>query len=163
MVFSTMMTWMFYRSMPKDEALLNCLSYYREGLNAAEAEIASQEVLSFFKVFEIEFRGFERREIGPKTQKWITEVFSDACNIVQPEYLKQFHIDRQDDDVAKYLYKNCRVAVAHASKEYPSDADMSFETRRLSVAAEILRALARHYIRTTFDFSDSYLSDQSSR
>ena len=153
MAFSTMMTWMFYRSMPEDETLLNCLSYYREGLNAAEAEIASQEVLSFFKVFEM------RRE-GPEVRRWIEKEFDVACKNVQPEYLKRFDEDRQEKAVEKYVYDNCRVASAHASKKFRSDADMSFETRRLSVAAEIMRALARHYIRTKFNFSDSYLSDE---
>lgn len=157
---STMMPWVLQRSLPGDERLLNCLSYYREGLNAAEAGIASQEVLSFFKVFETEFKDLARGEIGPKTQGWITAVFDDACRDVQQEYLDRFDEDRQGKAVAKYIYENCRVAAAHASKNYPSDADMSSETRRLSVAAEIIRALARYYIRTTFQLSESYLSDK---
>jgi hypothetical protein len=163
MAFSTMMTWMFYRSMPKDEKLLNCLSYYREGLNAAEAGIASQEMLSFYKVFETEFKEFERREIGPKTKEWIDEAFGEACSNVYSETLSLFETDRQNTAVAEYIHRNCRVAAAHASKDYPSDTDMSSETRRLSIAAEITRALARYYIRTTFNFSDSYLSDDQGR
>lgn len=156
---STMAHWVFGRSMPVDGRLLNCLSYYREGLNAAEAGIASQEVLSFFKVFETEFKEFGRREIGPKTQEWITSSFEDACKDVMPEHLKRFDEDRHGKAIAKYVYENCRVAAAHASKDYPSDADMSSETSRLSVAAEIIRALARHYIKKTFNFSDSYSTD----
>jgi hypothetical protein len=156
MAFSTTMTWMFYRSMPEDAALLNCLSYYREGLNAAEAEIASQEVLSFFKVFEM------GRE-GPHVRRWIAEEFDAACKNVQPGFLKRFDEDRQEKAVEKYVYENCRVAAAHASKKFISDADMSSETHRLAVAAEIIRALARHYIRTTFSFSDTYLSDKKDR
>ena len=163
MAFSTMMTWMFYRSMPEDAALLNCLSYYREGLNAAEAGIASQEVLSFFKVFETGFKHLHSKEIGPKTREWIKEVFDDACKDVLSERLQRFDEDRQEKAVEKYVYDNCRVAAAHASKRFVSDADMSSETRRLSVAAEIIRALARHYVRTTFNFSDSYLSDKNGR
>jgi len=134
--------------------LLNCLSYYREGLNAGEAGIASQEVLSFFKVFEM------RRE-GAEVRRWIAEEFDAACKNVQSEYLVHFDEDRQEKAVEKYVYENCRVATAHASKKFLSDADMSFETRRLSVAAEIVRALARHYIRKTFNFSDSYFSDEN--
>ena len=163
MASTTMMIWMFHRSLPEDAALLNCLSYYREGLNAAEAEIAPQEVLSFFKVFETGFKHFNSREIGPKTRGWIKEVFDDACKDLRPERLKRFDEDRQEKTVEKYVYENCRVAAAHASKKFASDADMSSETRRLSVAAEIMRALARHYIRTAFSFSDSYLSDEINR
>ena len=156
MAFSTMMTWMLYRSMPEDAALLNCLSYYREGLNAADAEIASQEVLSFFKVFEM------RRE-GPEVRRWIAQEFDAACKNVQPGFLKRFDEDRQEKTVEKYVYENCRVAAAHASKKFMSDSDMSSGTRRLAVAAEIMRALARHYIRTACNFSDTYLSDKKYR
>lgn len=133
--------------------MLNCLSYYREGLNAAEAGIASQAVLSFFKVFEM------KRE-GAEVRIWVAKVLGAACTEVPEWAMEQFHLDKQDSPVEKYIYQNCRVAAAHASKNYPSDADMSSERRRLFVAAEIIRALARYYIRTTFQFSDSYLSDE---
>lgn len=155
MAFSTMPTWMFYRSLPEGEKLLNCLSYYREALNAAEAEIVSQAVLSFFKVFEM---GRDAR----RAKKWIKRVFTDACTDVHEHALEQFHWDRKEIEIEDYCY-NCRVAAAHASKAYQSDADISSETHRLSVAADIIKALARHYIRTTFDFSDSYLSDEKDR
>lgn len=153
MASSTMMTWMFHRSMPKKESLLNCLSYYREGLNAAEAGIVSQEVLSFFKVFEM------KRE-GSEVRSWIADVFDAACSQISERVMEQFNLDRQNISVENYVYRNCRVAAAHASKDYPSDADMSSETRRLSVAAKVIRALARHYITTTFKFSDSYLHEE---
>ena len=94
---------MFHRTMPGDAALLNCLSYYREGLNAAEAEIASQEVLSFFKVFETGFKHYNSREIGPKTREWIKEVFDEACKDVLPKRLKRFDEDRQEKTSEKYV------------------------------------------------------------
>lgn len=151
MASSIMMIWMFHRTMPEDAVLLNCLSYYREGLNAAEAEIASQQVLSFFKVFEM-------RRDARKAKNWIKRVFSDACADVHARTLEQFHLDRKEFEIEDYCY-NCRVAAGHASKKFKSDADVFAETRRLSVAAEIMRALARYYIRTKFDFSETYLSD----
>ncbi len=149
----TMSTWMFYRSMPEDKALLNCLSYYKEGLNAAEAGIASQEALSFFKAFEM-------KRDGRKVKAWIKSVFDEACSDVRPDILKQFHQDRMGKAVESYIFENYRVASAHASKRFPSDADMWSETCRLSVGAEVMRALARYHIRTTFQFSDSYLTDE---
>lgn len=155
MGLSTMMTWMFFRSMPNDDALLNCLSYYREGLNAAEAGIASQELLSFFKVFE-------RKRDTRKAKNWIKRNFAEACVDVNKRTLELFHSDRKEAEIKEYCY-NCRMAAAHASKGYPSDGDISSESRRLTVAAEIMRALARHYIQTTFNFSDSYLSDEQCR
>jgi hypothetical protein len=153
MAFTTMTTWVFHRSMPSNEKLLNCLSYYREGLNAAEAGIASQELLSFFKVFEM-------RRDGADVRRWIAEEFDAACKDVRSDILKCFEKDRREKPVETYVYENCRVAAAHASKKFSSDADMSSETRRLSIAAEIMRALARHYIRKTFNFSESYLNDK---
>jgi len=163
MASSTMLIWMFHRSLPEDKELLNCLSYFREGLNASEAGIASQEVLCFFKVFETGFKHLDSREIGLTTRKWIKDVFDEACTDILPERLKRFNEDRQEKTVEKYVYENCRVAAAHASKKFSSDADMSSETRRLSVAADVIKALARHYIRTTFSFSDSYSSDEINR
>lgn len=152
MASSTMMPWMFNRSLPDDGQLLNCLSYYREGLNAGEAGIASQEVLSFFKVFE------EGRD-GQKVKQWIATVFDNACAKVHAEILNQFEQDRNGKTPETYVYENCRVASAHASKRFPSDADMTSETRRLTTGAKIMKALARYFIRTRFQFSDSYLSD----
>jgi hypothetical protein len=149
---STMLYWMFHQSMPEGEQLLNCLSYYREGLNAAEAGIASQEVLSFFKVFEM------KRE-GKSFKNSIAREFDEACSSVPEAVMKRFHVDRGKVSVEDYIFDNCRIASAHASKKFPSDADMSSETRRLSVAGEIMQALARHHIRTVFGFSETYLSD----
>jgi hypothetical protein len=53
-----------------------------------------------------------------------------------------------------YLYRACRVAVAHANKPYSSDPDDIGELRRLHVAAHILRALARRFIREELGVSE---------
>jgi hypothetical protein len=103
--FSTMPIWMFDRSMPEDKALLNCLSYYREGLNAAEAEIASLAMLSFYKVFETDFKELERHEIGPKTQEWITGVFGEATKDCDAKILSRFDDDRKGAAVAEYIHR----------------------------------------------------------
>jgi hypothetical protein len=150
---STAFTWIFSRSMPKDERLLMCLSYYREGLNAAEAGVASQAVLSFFKAFEMQRDGKEVR-------RWIADNFDEVCSTLQDEYLKCFHEDRREKSIEDYIYENCRVAVAHASKRFQSDSDLALEADRLSVAARVTKALARHCIRVYFGFSESYFSDE---
>ncbi len=157
MAFSTMHQWMFYRSMPEDEELLHCLAYYRDGLNASEAGIVAFEVLSFFKVFEM------KQKDGDAAKRWIARIFETACKSVRGEVIKQFHEDRQNRSVEEYIYRNCRVATAHAAKDYPSDSDSSPEIRRLYVAAEIMRALARHFIRTEFEFAETYLSDERNK
>lgn len=152
LAFATAHNWMFDRSLPTDEKLLRCLAYYREGLNANEAGTVTFEVLSFFKVFE---NGQE----GPAVRDWVEAVFDDISEMVSSEVLTRFHEDRGDAPTKKYVYKNCRVATAHASKDSPSDADAEPEIQRLWNAAPVLRALARHYIQTEFKFSDSYFTD----
>lgn len=97
--FMTMSKWMFYRTMPKDEALLNCLSYYREGLNAGEAGIASQEALSFFKVFEM------KRE-ADKVKKWIAAAFDESIEDVDKNLIERFHKARQNIPIEDYIYLN---------------------------------------------------------
>ncbi len=156
---STMMRWMFHRSMPGNDQLLKCLAYYRDGLNGGEAGIVSHEIVSFFKVFEIGFKDEALRQIGSKVRAWIEVVFDEACKDVDRDTLDRFHQANNGKDLGRFVYENFRVAAAHASKRFPSDADMSTETRRLRDGAKIMQALARYYIRTTFHFSASYLSD----
>lgn len=150
--------WHFDRSAPDNEDLLQRLAYYREGLNAGEASISSFEVLSFFKVFEVR----KRSKAGVKnpTKLWIASAFDDACQSVSPEVLTIFHKQRHPKNVEDYILDNNRVATAHASEAYPSDADSSPELSRLYVSAQIIKALARYYIRTHFGLSESYLSDK---
>ncbi len=149
----TMSTWIFCQTMPSDGGLLNSLSYYREGLNAAETGIPSQEILSFFKAFE-EGRASEA------VRRWIEEVFVEACVNVPSNYMQQFHSERCEKAIGPFVFENYRVASAHASRKFPSDADKYSEARRLHVGAQIMRALARHFIRTKFHLSDSYMTDE---
>lgn len=149
----TALHWQFFRSLPVNDELLRCLAYYREGLNSRHAGLATFAVLSFYKVFEIRYA-----TKGP-VKRWVSEVFECACANITPSILEEFHADRSNSSVEDYVYQSCRVATAHAAKDWPSDADASAEIRRLSVAARILQALARHFIRIEFVFSESYHSD----
>lgn len=158
LAFATAIHWDFGRSLPEDKDLLQRLAYFREGLNAREAGIASYEVLAFFKVFENREK-VSRGEIN-HTKCWIVDVFDEACRSVGEDVMQQFDHDRQSKSVEKYVNDNCRVAAAHASKDFPSDADASPELRRLIVAAEVMHALARHFLRNEFSLSDSYLTDE---
>ncbi|MCY1744552.1 methylamine utilization protein MauJ [Ensifer sp. SL37] len=149
--------WFFSRSLPGDPELLQRLAYYREGLNAREAGLVSFEVLSFFKVFE------QRKKSDPRTPNptkiWIRDVFSAVASTLSAEALQRFDVARNGKDVEKYIFENCRVATAHASAEFPSDADASLEIRRLYSAAEVIHGLARHFLKMECGLSDSYYSD----
>ncbi|CDZ35571.1 Hypothetical protein NGAL_HAMBI1145_29110 [Neorhizobium galegae bv. officinalis] len=153
--------WVFDRSLPTNEELLQRLAYYREGLNAREAGLVSYEVLSFFKVFEQRVQG-DGRAPNP-TKIWIRDNFDEVARQLDAEALKRFNEARGSKPVHKYIFDNCRVATAHASEKFPSDADASLEIRRLYSAAAVIQALARHFIRTEFNFSSSYISDEVSQ
>jgi hypothetical protein len=150
LAFATTHHWIFNRSIPDNEELLRCLAYYREGLNAGEAGLETFSVLSFYKVFEV------RYATGDRVKHWVANTFDLATSNVFPEALARFHADRGTIAIDEYVYRNCRVATAHAAKDIPSDADASQEIRRLANAAPILQALARHFIQTEFQFAVSY-------
>lgn len=149
--------WVFDRSLPTCQDLLERLAYYREGLNAREAGLVSYQVLSFFKVFEQRVKGDGKTPNPTKT--WIEENFDHVAREIDQGDLARFNAARGSKAIQKYIFDNCRVATAHASEKFPSDADASLEIRRLYSAAAIIQAFARHYIKTEHGFSSSYFSD----
>ncbi|TPL49776.1 methylamine utilization protein MauJ [Mesorhizobium sp. B2-4-6] len=149
--FSTTLHWLFNRSIPKDSELLQRLAYYREGLNAQQAGLVTFEVLSFFKVFERRVRS-KPGEPNP-TKAWIRDVFDKVSISLDKKILERFNADRDGKEVEKYVFDNCRVAIAHTSDSFPSDADASPEIRRLYSAAEVIRELARYFINTEYGLS----------
>lgn len=156
-VFHTTTHWLFARSIPNDAELLQRLAYYREGLNARHAGLVTFAVLSFYKVFEKRARS--RAGAPNPTKVWIAAAFDAAVKALDVETIQRFDADRGGVSVEQYLAENCRVATAHASAAVPSDADASLEIRRLHSAADIIHALARHYILTEYGFSKSRFSD----
>ncbi|RTL50060.1 MAG: hypothetical protein EKK40_13780 [Bradyrhizobiaceae bacterium] len=160
-VFHTTSQWVFSRSIPDDDDLLQRLAYYREGLNARNAGLVTFEVLSFYKVFEKRERSKQGKP-NP-TKHWIAKNYTDVSRLLRPEVIKRFDADRKDIAVERYIFENCRVATAHASDAVPSDADASPELRRLHSAAEVIHALARHFIRMEYGLSESYFSDEPLR
>ena len=152
--------WLFSRAIPDDPQLLQSLAYYREGLNARRAGLVTFEVLSFFKVFEIRAKP-KRGEPNP-TKEWIREAFGAVAKTLGSDTILRFNEDRGQIDVDRYIFENCRVATAHASADHPSDADASREIRRLYAAAEVIHALARHFIRTRYRLSEIVYTDEPS-
>lgn len=158
LAFVTAHQWVFFRTLPEDENLLRCLAYYRDGLNAYSAGLASHAVLSFYRVFET------RHGTKNKAIDWVNSIFPDVEKSISKGALGAFELDRQSAgaDVGTYVYENCRVATAHAARDMRSDPDGIEESRRLLAASRITQALARHFIKTEYQFSDSYLSDDYS-
>lgn len=157
LAFMTTQDWYFSRTLPENEGLKKCLAYYRDGLSAYGAGLASHAVLSFFRVFETKY------DDKKKVRKWVNAVFPEIkADLSESEY-KAFEEDRKSKnvDIGMYVYVNCRVATAHAARDAPSDPDGADETRRLFVAARVMQGLARYFIKREYNYSDSYLMDDA--
>lgn len=155
--FSTTLRWVFNRPIPEDSELLQRLAYYREGLNARRAGLVTYEVLSFFKVFE--HRAKSKRGEENLTKIWIRDAFRKISGSLNREVLERFDSHRDGKEVGNYIIENCRVATAHTSESFPSDADASEEIRRLYSAAEVVHSLARHFIRAEYRLSTQHYSN----
>jgi hypothetical protein len=134
---------------------MRCLAYYRDGLNAYSVGLASHAVVSFYRVFET------RYDTKKKAIKWVNAVFSNIGSFTSENALQAFEADRRAEGVdhGTYIYENCRVATAHAARDFPSDPDGAEETHRLLRASQIIQRLARYFIKQEFGFSTSYLAD----
>jgi hypothetical protein len=141
------------------------MALYREGRNAEQNYFIGYAVLSYYKIIELKFGDFE----GPKVRDWIAANYPalKADNTLVRE-IANFEKKRGNEEPQKYLNSACRVAVAHSSVTNPSDPDELPELRRLHVAAHILRALARRFIRDELSVSEcpydgSYVAHELAR
>ncbi len=150
LAFTTTYHWIFNRSIPDSDGARRALALYREARNAEQNFMVSYAVLNYYKIIEIRYPG------GPASMKWVADnlppilddpreqtgiaTFLSACGQEAPEM---------------YIYAACRVAVAHVSPNRPSDPDDLVELRRLHVAADVMRRLARRFISVELDVSDS--------
>lgn len=149
LAFRTTSNYTFDRKIPSTPEASRALALYREALNAEHNSLISYAVLSYYKIIEL-----TQRDRGT-TKKWFRDHFSHARGI---EYLKHslenFDKLRGAIEPHEYIYKSCRIAVAHAGKDSKSDPDDASELRRLHAAADIMQALARHCIEAEFEISD---------
>lgn len=147
----TSYNWFFDRKIPGSAEARKALALYREGRNAEQNYFIGYAILSYYKIIELKFGDFE----GPKVRDWIAANYPalQADNTLARE-IADFEKARGNEEPQNYLNSACRVAVAHSSVKNPSDPDELPELRRLHVAAHILRALARRFIRNEFGVSD---------
>jgi hypothetical protein len=141
--------WPLRRSSPRSEEARKALAIYREGRNAQENYLVSYAVLSFYKIIELKHQKNEAK-------KWLGrnyEIVKQDRSMY--DRIAAFEATRGSERPADYLWRACRSAVAHANKPYTSNPDDAVEVRRLHVAADILRALARLFIRDELGVSDS--------
>jgi hypothetical protein len=147
--FSTTYHWIFDRKIPKSPEARKAIALYREGRNAEQNYLVSYAVLSYYKIIELKHKG------KADAKKWFRDNFE---NLKQNQYISDriaaFETACGTEKPHDHLYRACRTAVAHANKPFSTDPDDYYELRRLHVAADILRALARLFIQHELHISD---------
>lgn len=149
LAFTTTYHWVFDRDIPASEEVRRALALYREARNAAQNYMISYAVLSYFKVLEIRYP--EGRQLRP----WIARTFPLIQGSQDADRMAAFLKACGTEPVEEYLWKACRVAVAHVREKHPSDPDSAEEVRRLYNAGGIMHRLARYFIRNELGVSDS--------
>ena len=145
----TAYNWIFDRKIPTSPEARKALAIYREGRNAEQNYLISYAVLSYYKIVELKHRGkSEARSWFETNYAALKDDRTLASDIARFE--KECGTEKPGD----YLYRACRVAVAHANKPFSSDPDDVDELRRLHVAAHVLRALARRFVQNELGVSD---------
>jgi hypothetical protein len=149
LAFTTTHHWIFDRQIPQSQEAKRALALYREARNAEQNFMVSYAVLNFFKVIEI------RNGSTGDVKNWFRDNFevirSDPAN---SDSFSRFAAICGNERPSEYIYRSCRIAVAHANKHSKSDPDDASELTRLHLAADVLRVLARHFIATQFGISD---------
>lgn len=153
LAFTTTYHWVFDRSIPASEEAQRALALYREARNAEQNYMISYAVLSYFKVLEVRYP--EGKFIKP----WIADKFPLLGNGEDDDRMDALLKACGDEAVEEYLWKACRVAVAHVREKHPSDPDNAIELHRLHNAAGIMRRLARYFIRRELGVSESPFRD----
>jgi hypothetical protein len=141
--------YIFDRKMPSTPEAGRALALYREALNAEHNSLISYAVLNYYKIIEL-----TQRDRGP-TKNWFRDNFAHARRFAHLKHsLDDFDKLRGTTEPHEYIYRSCRIAVAHAGKDSKSDPDDASELRRLHAAADIMQVLARHCIEAEFKISD---------
>jgi hypothetical protein len=149
LAFRTAPHYIFDRKIPSTPKMRRALALYREALNAEHSALISYAVLNYYKIIEL-----TQRDRGA-TKNWFRDNFSHVRHIeLLKRSLENFDKLRGTTEPHEYIYKSCRIAVAHAGKDSESDPDEASELLRLHIAADIMQVLARHCIEAEFKISD---------
>lgn len=147
--FATSYHWIFDRKISEQSHVRRALALYREARNAQQNFMVSYAVLNYYKIIELKYEG------KGAVRNW----FRDKFELVKEEQVSGESFDRfaalcMTERPHEYIYKACRVAVAHAGKQSRSDPDEVPELHRLHVAADVLHKFARYFIKSEFGVSD---------
>jgi hypothetical protein len=154
LAFTTAYHWIFNRNIPGSEEVRRALALYREARNAEQNFMISYAVLNYYKIIEIHHKGW------PASTKWVADNLPPILNHPRDQHgVAEFLKACGSEAPATYIYAACRVVVAHVSPNRPSDPDDTMEQRRLHNAADVMRRLARRFIKVELGVSDSPFGD----
>lgn len=154
LAFTTAYHWIFNRNIPDSGEVRRALALYREARNAEQNFMISYAVLNYYKIIEIHHKGW------PASTKWVADNLQPILNDPHDQHgIAEFLKACGSEAPEMYIYAACRVAVAHVSPNRPSDPDDTMEQRRLHDAADVMRRLARRFIKVELGVSDSPISD----
>jgi hypothetical protein len=141
--------WIFDRQIPASKKARRAVALYREARNAQQNFLVSYAVLNFYKIVEL------KSDVSGEVKNWFRDNFE---RLAQDQSYRDIFVDFVkicgSEKPHEYIWKACRVAVAHANKHSQSDPDDANEVARLHTAADVLRIFARHFIKTELGISD---------
>lgn len=128
----------------KDETARRAVAIYREAVNMYHFHSIPYAVLGFYKILETTFDGQQRQDFLEH------ELEKELSNGGIERFLLReigFQCAPTPSELASFLRKDGRHAVAHASNDPSVNPDDIQHVRSMSVAAQILRPLARTFIK----------------
>ncbi len=146
---SSIFAFPFYRSLEKDPKACLALALYRE---AQSINSGPYEFLSYFKILNIFWKDKKvngKNEIIEGLRETLPKI-KDPLGIERLEKL-----NKQEEDVAEYLYKSVRCAIAHAYSDPIIDPNDLTALRILSEDTLIIKAVAEYLIETKLNVSRS--------
>lgn len=136
-----------------DPAAKRAVAIYREALNLRRFHAHPYALLGFYKILEMPFGN----NGGKKREEWMEKTIQamlGVSGIPKPvqDYGGNFQnaFGKTAAEIQKSLYKECRLAIAHASTNPALDPDNVTSLRKLSLAIDLMRELARVLIRDKF-------------
>jgi hypothetical protein len=132
----------------EDATVRRALAIYRDALNLKYLHAAIFSTVGFYKIFEIMFKGGQKKDY---LHRLSAEYISSAEFVeahLSRSHLKAMEFDHLPDaeELADFLYKTGRNAVAHANFLSSINPDNAAESRKISCAANILRVMSRRMI-----------------
>ena len=141
----------FGRQLEDDKRARLALALYREGRTVNSDAFS---FLSYFKILNIFWKD---KYINGKNQ--LIEGMREALPMVDNEAkIRIEKLEKDQGDIAKYLYESGRCAIAHAYTEPIVDPDDVAELRRLSEDIWIIKSIAENLIQEKLNVSRSIIS-----